>query len=344
MAIPDRDLPLGPPRYVREIAASAGRPLAGDAWALLAPGDYPSQKVLLLSIDTASGAPVGIVKIGTEPAHRWRLDNEASALRALADLHVPGGGRVPLVLFSGAAAGRGVVGEEWIFAGSFTAAVTGGLDPIVEQAIAWLTALAAATARPVPGADVGAALRDLQARFVQTFSLTGDEVATLEGCVGAIERHPGPIPVVRQHGDPGAWNLRVDADGRIVFLDWESSEADGVPLWDTFYLQRSIGAIVARRHGPTTGLQAALRHLVNPTPLQARFTEQIRTQADAIGLDPVLIEPLFYACWMHRALKEVTRRTPASMHGGHYLRLLRALIAHRGSPALRRLTGGAPDA
>jgi hypothetical protein len=339
LAIASDDLPHGPPAYVRELAAAAGHELSGDAWGLIASGDYASQKVLLLLMDLADRKPTSIIKLSTDPRHLGRLVNEGASLRAVAGLDLPPSARVPGVLFSGEHAGRAVVGQEWIRARPLPSLLARGDDPLVAAATAWLSALGLVTARPRSAADVGIALRDLLNRFDATFSLPASEMAVLEACVATIERHAGAIPIVRQHGDPGAWNMLVDGSGRLVVLDWESSESDGMPLWDLFYFQRSVGSLIARREGARRTLDAALRHFVTATPIQARFAADVREHADRVGLDRTLVEPMFYACWMHRALKEATRRKPTRLHEAHYLRLLRGLIAQRAAPALRHFTG-----
>ncbi|HEY8169613.1 MAG TPA: phosphotransferase [Candidatus Limnocylindria bacterium] len=327
----------GPPRYIRDIAESAGYPLSGRSWALLAPGDYASQKVLLLVFEPDADQPMSIVKLGTEPRHLDRLLIEADALRALAALDLSPRGRAPSLLFAGEHAGRGVVGESWIRGRSFRGVARDETSPYLQAATEWLSSLAGATARPVPATDVGEALRDLLDRLQATYSIPPDEAAFLDARVSSVEHHQGRLPIVFQHGDPGVWNMLVDESDRVVFLDWESAEANGLPLWDLLYFQRSYGALASRREGPGRGLQAALRHIVTPTALQARFVDDTLRLADRIGLPIQMVEPMLYACWMHRALKQATRRRPATLDSGHYLRLLRALIAHRDAPALRPL-------
>ena len=61
---------------------------------------------------------------------------------------------------------------------------------------------------------------------------------------------------------------------------------------------------------------------------------------EATDLDPELVEPLFYTCWMHRALKEATRLHPARLEEGHYASLLFRCIEQRDMPGMRRLLGG----
>ena len=63
-------------------------------------------------------------------------------------------------------------------------------------------------------------------------------------------------------------------------------------------------------------------------------------QAERIGLDPGLIEPVFHTCWMHQALKEATRVAPDRVHGAHFNRLLRLGLDRRSAPVLHRLFEG----
>lgn len=44
------------------------------------------------------------------------------------------------------------------------------------------------------------------------------------------------------HGDFAPWNLRVDSNNRLMVLDWERGEDQGIPGWDWFHyvVQTSI--------------------------------------------------------------------------------------------------------
>ena len=55
-------------------------------------------------------------------------------------------------------------------------------------------------------------------------------------------------------------------------------------------------------------------------------TEYYRAQ---VGVPLELVEPLFYTCWMHRALKESTRLTSGNLERGHYFSVLNACIEQR---------------
>ena len=329
----------GPPAYVTEIAAAAGVNIEACGWTLLAPGDYATQKVLLVLLDPEHDRPRTIVKISPNPAHAGRLRTEAAALSHLATLPIAGG-RVPVVEFAGEHAGRGIVGERWISGRPFEAVARTAADsPQYAAASGWLASLAEATVRRRDAGEVGDALRDLFERFRAALPVSADELGALEEDVRAVESHAGSMPIVFQHGDPGTWNLVVDAEDRVVFLDWEAAEPEGMPLWDLFHLQRSYGALEANRAGARGRGEASLRHLASASPLQERFAAETADHARAVGLAPELVAPLFFTCWMHRALKESTRRTPSTLDRGPYLRFLRAMLARRAEPEVRRLLG-----
>ena len=330
---------LGPPAYVVEIARAAGVEIQAAPWALVAPGDYASQKVLLLLFDPADGQPWIVVKLGADPAYAERLRNEAAALAQLAGFALPDG-TVPVLRFAGEHAARGVVGQVWLRGRPFTEVSEPSAEgPQLEAAASWLTSLAAASVQRREAGEVGEALRDLFDRYRSVHDPSTEEADFLDEQVRAVERQAGTLPVVFQHGDPGAWNLMIDDDGRIAFLDWESAEAHGLPLWDLVHFQFSFGAWVSRRDGERRRLDAAIRHFVTPGALQARFADQISELAGAVGLPPPMIRPLFYTCWMQRSLKEATRRTPATLNRGLYVRMLREMIRRREDPKLRRLLG-----
>jgi len=330
----------GPPAYVVEIARAAGLEIGAAPWALVAPGDYASQKVLLLLFDPDDRQPWTVVKLGADSFHAGRLRNEAAALTHLAALRLPDG-TVPALRFAGEHVGRGVVGQSWVRGRPFMKVAQPSADgPELATVASWLTSLAKASTDRRHAGEVGVALRDLFERYRLVHQPSAEEAAFLEGQVRAIEQHSGTLPVVFQHGDPGAWNLLVDHGARVGFLDWESAEVHGMPLWDLMHFQFSFGAWVSRREGERRRLAAAMRHLATPGPMQARFAEQMADLAATVELPRAMIRPLFYTCWMHRSLKEATRRTHRTLDRGLYVRMLRELIRRREDAGLLRLLDG----
>jgi hypothetical protein len=332
--------PGEPPAYIRQIAAEAGIELGASRSALLAPGDYASQKVLMLLYEGTDRRPTTLVKLAPEPSHAARLLNEAAALQQLEAVRIRAPGVVPRLRFSGVHAGRAIAGESWIEGRPFRDRALGAENcPHLHAACDWLAELALRTVEHRAAADVASALDDLMGRFLSIYRLAPDEQRYLAQQIEAVGRE-GTLPVVFQHGDPGSWNMLVSEEGQVVFLDWESAEPAGLPLWDLLYFMRSYGTLVSRREGVRGRLQAAARHFLTPTAMHVFIADRVADAAHSIELPPAMIRPFFYACWMHRALKEATRMTPTTIERGHYLRLLRHFIAHRAAPPLARILAG----
>ncbi|MCG3119534.1 MAG: hypothetical protein ALAOOOJD_01964 [bacterium] len=76
---------------------------------------------------------------------------------------------------------------------------------------------------------------------------------------------------------------------------------------------------------------------MTPSEFNALVCEVTQRYCERVNLDKRLIEPLFYTCWMHRALKEATRLSPANLEKGHYVSLLRLCIEQRQAPGFTRL-------
>jgi hypothetical protein len=163
-----------------------------------------------------------------------------------------------------------------------------------------------------------------------------------------VDRSRGarPIPLVRQHGDPGIWNLLASGDGRALFLDWEASETDGLPLWDTLYLHRSYAIAASKRRGIRDATTAARGHLVGSSPLAVRLRETIDAYMDAVGVPAEAVEALTYGCWIHRALKEANRLPTGRLQQGAYaghIRLLLEASADKGARQLGQPSGIAAE-
>ena len=110
-------------------------------------------------------------------------------------------------------------------------------------------------------------------------------------------------------------------------IEVEILERHGMPLWDAFYFLRSFAVTVARRRGRASRLSAVRRELLGDGPLSRLLSTAADGHSADIGLDRSLVEPLFATCWMHRALKEATRLSPARLDAGHYVNLLRLCLS-----------------
>ena len=328
-----------PPAYIRDLAATAGRDLVGWSWAIAARGDYDSQKVLVLLRAPGSARPSAVVKVTRSGVHSDRLRNEDAALSAVGALPIAAG-RVPERWFSGSHAGRAVLGESFVPGEPFRDATTYGPDdPLLADALGWLTDLGAATARPAPAPDVAQVLGRLLDRYERVYGPDDAERTALRGLVERLADLPDPIPLVRQHGDPGIWNLLAGPRGRTVFLDWEASEANGIPLWDVLYLFRSYAIAASRRRGTRDRVAGARRHLMASSPLSDQLLAVVEAYRDRIGVPGEAIEALTYGCWIHRSLKEASRLPHTRLAKGNHVRLIRAMLADPEAPTLARLFG-----
>jgi phosphotransferase family enzyme len=334
-----------PPAYVRAIAAAAGTPVDDCRVGLVAPPDYPSRKAILFLLEPGADAPRYVVKLTRDPAFNDRLENEWRVLSLLADAGIGDADTVPRPVFLGHEAGLAVLGETSVAGTPFRQRTTATADcPLAWSGIAWLEELAAATAdRAVAGnAAIAAGLRQLLDRFTELYGPTPDERAVLAALVERVAGCAAPMPLVFQHGDPGTWNLLVTGDGRPAFLDWEAAEPQGMPLWDLFYFVRSFGITVARAGGTRSSQKAFAEQFLADTPMSRGLADLVERHCARIDLDRTLVEPLFYTCWMHRALKEAMRLGPEELSRGRYFSLLRMCLARRDAPALRRVLADAP--
>ena len=331
----------GPPRYLQRVAAESGLDLERHRWGLAAPGEFRSQKVLFFLFGAAgSNVPDYVVKITRDPALNGRLENERRALELIHEAGFPAARTLPRPVFFGYEHGLAVLGETAVDGAPFidrTAATP--YCPLARSAIEWLADLGIATARPPAGgaAAVAGRLEALFEQFRRIYRLSRAHDAFLASQIASLAGSENELPVVFQHGDPGPWNLLVTAGGEPAFLDWEAAEPEGMPLCDLFHFVRSYGVRVSRAAGTTDPVRSFEEQLLADSELGrllARTTSRFCTEA---GLATELVGPLFYVCWMQRALKEVTRLDPGGLDRGRYVNLLRVSIERRDAPGLRRL-------
>ncbi|WP_369812583.1 phosphotransferase [Kineosporia sp. A_224] len=323
----------GPPRYLVDVAAAAGVDVRGMRWGLAAPGEYGSRKVLVLLFGPRPDDPLScVVKLTRDPVLNPRLDNEFAGLRLLAERDVA---NVPRAVFHGRHAGLTLLGQSAMDGRAFDAVTSRAADcPQLLDAVDWLTALGSRTvARGTAPDAVREAAVDLTERFCTLYGSDAAERAALLGHAEALGAQP--VPVVVQHGDLGTWNLRVDAAGRTVVLDWEAIEPAGLPLLDLFYLVRTFALLSA---GPGRDHDRGFRRdLLEPGPLHTTLAGTTRRYCEAVGVPAAAVEPLFALTWVHRAVKEATRLRPGRLQHGQYVNALRATLAR--PEAARALAG-----
>ena len=330
----------GPPHYLQSVAQHAGVHITNHRWGMSAPGDYRSRKVLFFLFDPAGEIPEYVVKITRDPTLNYRLENEYRALSWLHQRQLDDQQRLPKAAFFGYHGDLAILGETAICAVPFRDRTSATVDcPHARDAIDWMITLGAATANRSAATpyQVADGLDTLLDRFLSIYQLTAAHRGFLHSQIAAIACNEHPFPLVFQHGDPGTWNVLVGPRGRAVFLDWEAADPEGMPLWDLFYFLRSYALCVARKNGTRNSIRGVAQHFLEPSPLSRLLIESVRRYCEMTSLPGRLIEPLFYTCWMHRALKEATRLLPNRIEQGHYVSLLRLCIEHHRAPMLKGL-------
>jgi hypothetical protein len=334
------DLSGKPPHYLRSAAEAAGIDLSQSRWALLAQGKFSSRKVLFLLFEKDSETPHYIVKLTRDPVFNYRLENEYKALALLWEKGVGDQERLPQSIFCSHPGNLMLVGQTIIQGKPFRRQHQSSPEhPLGRDACAWLSKLGEFTADPTIAspAQVAKALRQLFVRFLNIYRLTPEQSTFIEGQIDSISQTRNVFPLVFQHGDPGTWNLMVTRSGKVAFLDWEAAEPHGIPLWDLFYFLRSYCIWATRGGSRRDSLQVFAQGFLGEAPLNLFVSEMIHNYCQRLGLPDDLIQPLFYTCWMHRALKESTRLPQAKLERGHYVNLLRTSIDQSNAPGLRRL-------
>ena len=180
-------------------------------------------------------------------------------------------------------------------------------------------------------------LEALLERFDELYRPDRHTSLFLEGQLSALASDAGALRLVFQHGDPGPWNVVVTVDGRPGFLDWESANPDGMPLWDLLHFLRSFGLIVSRKAGRQDAAKSFDDQILGTSALNRLLVDVTGRFCEETGLPTRLVEPLFYLCWAHRAVKEASRLLREDLGSGRYFNLLRLAIERRDAPGLQRL-------
>jgi SAM-dependent methyltransferase len=330
------------PQYLVSLAKESGADVNDYSWGMSAQGRRNSRKVLFFLLNRKSGNPEAIIKLTRSPALNARLENEYRALAFLNEKRIVGEGTFPPPLFFGYRGNLAMLGQKIIHGKPFRKMTKRTIDcPLAKAGIEWMVAIGAGSVDPaaVTPQQAAAVMTTLFEKFAAIYKLSSRERDFMTERINAIAQGPGSFPTVFQHGDPGIWNVFATGDNSVAFLDWEAAESQGAPLWDLFYFLRSYGTWMARGGSILRGdaLKSFAQNFMMSSEFNTLVCEITQHYCERVNLDKRLIEPLFYTCWMHRALKESTRLSPANLEKGHYFQLLRLCIERRQTPGFARL-------
>jgi len=330
------------PRFLRRLAQEQGVALDSQRCGLAARGTYNSNKVIYYLFEPSAADPDIVVKMTRVADFNNRLEHEWDMLSEVRDRQLARAGSYPEPLFFGYHSGLAILGERAMRGQPFRTATSALVDcPVAADAIEWIVDLGcrSATGQRAATADVTRSLSQLLAIFAQIYEPDATVLRFLTDQIRSLTARASEMPIVFSHGDAGTWNVVVNAEGRTVFLDWEAAEPRGMPLWDLFYFYRSFGNWVARqRDGERDTARTFERTFLDASELNERLVTAVDGYCERVGLDRDIVEPMFYTCWMHRALRQAT--WAGSLQSAHFITVLQRSIDRPESPGLLALFRG----
>ncbi|MDQ2693991.1 MAG: aminoglycoside phosphotransferase family protein [Pseudomonadota bacterium] len=317
------------PDYLDGLLKDAQVNIAEPSFGFSARGRYNSNKVVFFLFSGQAPSPSAVVKLTRAPEFNHRLENEHRILRHLTDHNVIPPAAFPRPLFLTHQGRLAAIGLGAVQGRPFRTRTQADAQCRLAQAVIQrIVRLGSATASHAAGppAEAAAALRTLARRFLKTYPLPAHHEARLSEQIDAISRCSHGLPTVLHHGDLGTWNILVNDDNGIIIMDWEAAELHGMPLWDLFYFFRTFASWISRARGVVDPQQSFADHFLKPSALGDLLRATVSDYCRGVGLDQALARPLLTLCWMHRALKESTRLTGATLHQGTYIKLFRLTL------------------
>jgi len=329
-----------PPTYLYKLARKAGFNFDILRIGLSTRGKFNANKVIFYLFQASSPQPEAIVKMTRAPEFNYRLENEYRALATLQKSGFVPKETYPEAMFLDYHGGLALMAQKAVHGVPFRTRTTARPDcKLAHRAANWLVQLGHASSNTtLVNAEQAADKLDVLFRgFAQIYSLSDEERNFMAGQLARMKQCRVDFPLVFQHGDPGTWNILVTDANEVVFIDWEAGEPRGIPLWDIFYFMRTYASWVLRQQGNKDPLDNFMNSFLKPSSFSQWLRLLVHDYCNKIGLVVELIEPLFYTCWMHRALKESTRLRKSQLAEGHYFNLLNTCIKNRHTETLSSL-------
>ena len=284
---------------------------------LLTGGRHSQNKVVALVAAEHDGAPRAAVKMARVPEANAALHHEASILQAVQQRR-PNLAGVPRVLFCREQDAALMLGESVLGGAPLdTRLHRENYRDLALAATTWLSALAGQVS-PAPRTVWWSRLVEAPlAEFEAGFGMIVDRVQLerTRACLAQLT----DLPLVCEQRDFSPWNVLIDAAGHWVVLDWESAEADGLPLCDLIYFLAYLtffrdGAMESGRY------RKSYRDLLNPqTTSGAIFAECQQRYAAQVLIDAAVFKPLRLLTWLLHARSEYRRLMASSSALQHSL-------------------------
>lgn len=310
-----------------ELAARSGIEIPLHRSAFLARGSFDSNKGAFFLFPPGAESPELVLKFARAPKYNGRLDREYEALRAVARGGWVADGTYPQALFRESHLGLAVVGQRVAMGAPFRSRSRATADcAYVASAIEWITDLGEGSARGPrrPGPGLRQRFEQLWVDFQKTYGQPAAERRWLANAIQPLLDDGDRVPPVFQHGDAHLGNILINRAG-IVMLDWEACDAEGVPLWDLFQFMSGVASWAGRLAGERDPVTAYEQLILTRSAYSALQSKSVSRYCRRIGLGAELVPALFYAGWMHRAMRQA-RWTRGPLVDAKYYRLLSACI------------------
>lgn len=329
----DQNCAAGPP-YLAALAERAGVNPLGFRQAFFARGRYDSNKVAFFLFPEGEDAPSALVKITRTPRFNVRLETEYRAIAAIEAKTWAEPGTYPKALFFTHHCGHALVGEAVVDGVPLRVRSRGAPDcEYAAAAMEWITGLGERSADACAVVARRADLTNLNTMIADRFPFTDLELEFI-GDRLSVAADSERLPSVLQHGDAGIWNVLAIGDRRVAFLDWEAARIAGFPLFDLFDFLRSLGAWADRSNRSRGGAEAYRHAFLEDTGYSRLQAVAVTRYLDRVGMTRDMVEPLFYACWASRAVRE-SAWASGPPENGLFFRILRLCIRERSAHGLR---------
>jgi len=305
-------------------------PLAGWLFELEGSLRPPGSALLTVSMAAAGGnivhrfsggetVPDAVAKVSA------RANDELHGLLRVAPAAARAGARVPSVLSSGTLASVPLVLQSAV-SGRPAALLIEQKHRVVrdlqERVATWLErwGRASAQVRELTHADLE---RFVLSPAIELAALATERTSYLEYLSALCSRAVGArCPFVPSHGDLTVANIVIDECPELGIVDWEEASEDSLPLMDFFY---ATADAVAAAHGYADRAEAFVSCFA-PDGEHVLFLRALRRRlAGALGVDDLVQEVCFHACWLHHAANEAGRS--ADSRTGPFVTILQTIAS-----------------
>jgi aminoglycoside phosphotransferase (APT) family kinase protein len=285
---------------------------AGVRPVMLAGGDGPWSRTVMLPFARGSVQPSGVIKIARASSYAANVLAEQEVLARLcstlpaelrASLPEPLGVARVLGKMSSAESYRPGRSIRARTVGTGASRVTQQAD--LERAASWLRAFHAATvSRPANLGSDAFDVAGLGDQFARVFGREEREERLFRRLAACVSGSRDPIvPIVAEHRDFGPWNVLVDADGNVSVIDWEVAR-QGPPLVDLVYFVAHWCWLVAGARSGSAQIEILRRLVSGDRPRWSTTAGRaiIAREARALGLAPEVVAALVAWTFTQQAL------------------------------------------